>query len=447
MENYYFRQVSSSYHNVELNILNRLAYLIGLTLWFPSFAILNIGNRVGLQLVLPLAMFYCFLMVYSSSKINKKIFFVVFFWIFILLLSVFSSKYPQDSFLGFLRYLMQFIVLICGSYIVMGENDRKLFIKGYIFGAVISSLYAIYQYFAFAYSLPFSTLLQNNVSQPLKAMYYGNGNFDARSFAFTPEPSVLISLLLPALMIQIVIVINKTSRKSIGRLILFLIALVFSGSMSGYAVLLMTVMILILHPSMFRRFSKLIILLFFTVFFLMILLISIPSVADIIFSVVSRFLAIPDQIVALSTLSTVRGYGYDYSTLSRFASIVAGVHAFLDNPLFGWGTGAGVAEAISSQIPSNIEQRTGASSFPVQIAAEQGIGGLLLLTYLTIIAIKNSRKNSIIFAAFIGVMVHSITTSSGLWNISFWVLCGMAASVPSNIENGKNEKEIVEEFE
>ncbi|KYD31976.1 O-antigen ligase family protein [Parageobacillus toebii] len=444
MENSYLnKNVFSSTYNIELNISNILAFFIGFTLWFPSFAIINIGNRVGVQIVLPIALIYFLLMIFSTSKINKKLFLVIFLWIFILIISTLSSNYPQDSFMGFLRYIMQFIVLFSGSYIAMRIPDRKWFIKGYINGALISTIYAIYQFFAFRNNWPFATLLQNNVSQPLKASAFGSQEFDSRSFAFTPEPSMFVELLLPAIMIQIVLILNKVSLKSVSILLLLLSGLVVSGSMSGYAVLFISLLILAMCYPVFRKnYFKLLIVCLIIAFLIVILVSTLPSFAVIFNGVVYRILTIHEQILALSSLSLVSGYGYDYSTLSRLASTIAGIKVFIANPFVGTGTGASVAEAISSQIPPNIEQRIAASSLPVQIAAEQGIGGLLLLFYLTFIAIKKSYKNYINFVVFIVVLVHSFTTSSGVWDLPFWFLIGMAASTTDSTDSDilkKNE--------
>lgn len=116
----------------------RFFYIItGISLWFPSFSLINVGEGTGLQLGLVFtALIFVMTIVRNNFKINKDLPFwiIIFTWLVVLYLSFFFSSFLEKSFSSIIIYLSAIFVLCVFAMLPFNIDNITKFLKGYVFG-------------------------------------------------------------------------------------------------------------------------------------------------------------------------------------------------------------------------------------------------------------------------------------------------------------------------
>jgi hypothetical protein len=179
-------------------------YCLGVSLWVPGFAIFSIEDLWGLQIAA--CIFITLLMTlvigYSSkavilTSINTYQEWLLahgFFFISIILCTIFSTVGIERSSKTFIVELIGLMFSITTTWwLCQNTNNFMSFMAGFKFGGLVSSIYAIYQLIGLRMNLPFAYIEMNNSSFSLLGLESSTDIL--RSFGFTPEPSILASLL------------------------------------------------------------------------------------------------------------------------------------------------------------------------------------------------------------------------------------------------------------
>jgi O-antigen ligase len=127
---------------------------------------------------------------------------------------------------------------------------------------------------------------------------------------------------------------------------------------------------------------------------------------------------------------------FDSATSGRYELIKGGVNLFADEPVFGWGAGA-FAREYRRHERTSAERATSAShTIPVTVAAEEGVGGLLL--YLALLALafrclfKGARQSVVraaVAAAFAALVFHTMLYAAFLEDPLTWALLGVGVAL------------------
>jgi O-antigen ligase len=126
----------------------------------------------------------------------------------------------------------------------------------------------------------------------------------------------------------------------------------------------------------------------------------------------------------------------DSATSGRYDLIKGGVNLFADAPLAGHGSGA-FSRYYRRAEKGSAERAVSAShTIPVTVAAEQGIGGLLLYLALLVAAFaalaRGARGDPVraaVLAAFAGLVLHTLSYASFLEDPLTWALLGVGLAL------------------
>ncbi|MBB3108568.1 hypothetical protein FHS18_000596 [Paenibacillus phyllosphaerae] len=405
-----------------------LYILAGISLWLPSFAVFTIGEQTGIQLAL---LFYSIIFILqfvvnrTTLRRDNTLIYVYLMWAICLSLSIFASDNISASVRGIIAYISTLTVFFT---IVLSQIDRKIIISstisGYLSGGILSSLYGIYQYYGFKFSLPYTTLLQNNQAFSSYASNVGDYfSIGTRAFGFTAEPSQFSALLLAAVLIAALNI--KESNGNIShlrllRLVILFVGLLTSGSLSLLTSLPIIFILLLATSSEWRR----LLLSFVTdrkklwITYLAIIVVCIVFINGYI------------------DLTRVQSLQTDKSFLVRAGSIVAAVLIFLNHPLTGYGLNA-MGPAYQKYMPDYVfalQEKTGTDSLFLAIAAEQGIFGLIAILSMVIISLIRSKSNLTLYTVVIVLLVTFAIQTPYMYLYHFWVF--LALGFISN-ENGR----------
>jgi len=144
--------------------------------------------------------------------------------------------------------------------------------------------------------------------------------------------------------------------------------------------------------------------------------------------------------------------GANATTSGRYDLISGGVRLAADRPLRGYGSG-GFSRAYRRAEQGSAERAVSAShTTPVTVAAEQGIGGLLLYLALLVTALvtllrgaSGSALRAAVGASFVAIVVHTMSYSAFLEDPLTWVLLasGLAAALAVRVSDGDDAPEPV----
>jgi O-antigen ligase len=128
----------------------------------------------------------------------------------------------------------------------------------------------------------------------------------------------------------------------------------------------------------------------------------------------------------------------DAATSGRSDLVTGGLELFTDRPVQGWGAGAFRREYRRQEKASSERAAAASHTIPVTVAAEQGVGGLLLYVALALVAIaaltaglRTGAHRSVaragVAAGFVAVVVHTLLYAAFLEDPLTWAL--LAAGV------------------
>jgi len=404
------------------NIRKALGFLLGGAAWFPSFALVVVRNN-GLQVAPVLAAILLLLVAVDlkNLRFSKNLLVVTIFWLMVLAVSTLFSPHRDQALRGSFLLLSGFLVLHAAYFLGRHEGGRDSFFSGYTVGGVFSSLYAGYQLLAFSIGWPGGTLFNNNPSFPSYAQsswLEGVG----RAFAFTPEPSVLSSLLIPLILVHYAkYILEEKKIKN-----LFVLAVCFFGLISSSSLAIMVTLplsffcFIIINKKLklnIMNYKKVIV--FVCLLLVFAFLTSVYTNID--WQVAKRFQGGLAMLVEGETLEAG-------SVLIRFFSGLAAIQLFFERPVFGWGLFATSPE-FEDKLPSLFavfEEKTGVDSWFLGFAMWQGLAGLLVFGFLLYLALKATKKELPLQAAFIGVVITIFFQTGYILLYHVWAFLGLA---------------------
>jgi putative inorganic carbon (HCO3(-)) transporter len=126
----------------------------------------------------------------------------------------------------------------------------------------------------------------------------------------------------------------------------------------------------------------------------------------------------------------------DAATSGRSTLVSGGVDLFKEKPLSGWGAGAFKGEFRKQEKSSNQRASAASHTIPITVAAEQGVGGLVLYIALVVTAIwgllrgaRTSVVRAAVAAAFIALVVHTLLYAAFLEDPLAWALLAVGAAL------------------
>jgi O-antigen ligase len=126
----------------------------------------------------------------------------------------------------------------------------------------------------------------------------------------------------------------------------------------------------------------------------------------------------------------------DAATSGRYDLIQGGVDLFTAQPLEGQGSGSFAREYRRTRHSSDQRAASASHTIPVTVAAEQGVVGLALYLALVGLALWRllrgaSRRlaRAVVAAAFVALLVHTLTYAAFLEDPLTWVLLGAGAAL------------------
>jgi hypothetical protein len=410
-------------------------FLMGLSLFFPGFAVLTVGRTTGVQVALVLAA-VCGVIRICSGRIRRDIpvFLCLIGWVMSLIVSVAISGWNSPQIHGMIVYDASLLMItIFGLKCNIPRSYDLSLLRGLIAGAVISVVYALYQQGTFRLGLPYGIPPLNN---PSFILYTDNEDIGLRSFAFFSEPSILAAYLLPLATAFFFIASNQRGAKAVRAwfLSLFLfVGIVATGSFSVFVSMPIT---LLLCLATQRRGLN-------------VLLKGLVALLSIGF-VLGTLIATTPWAASLSETLVERlaDASHDPSLVSRYGTDVAGFEIFKEHPLFGAGV-APDADYFISRLPAEsthyqaVDTLTLAPSLPVAILSAQGIFGLLFLGTLSFLAIVRSQRNMFLRLIFIGCLVVMTVQCANPDLYLIWVIMGLCLSQSPGVSAPRREAAVL----
>jgi len=158
-------------------------------------------------------------------------------------------------------------------------------------------------------------------------------------------------------------------------------------------------------------------------------------------AVVTAF-AVAGALVVVAVPSAVGLDGSADSVSSgRWSLVKGGVELASERPLRGWGASAFKTEFREQEKSSNARASAASHTVPITVAAEQGLGGLVLYLALVIVAIatllrgaRRSIARAAVAAAFVALVVHTLLYAAFLEDPLAWALLAVGAALAPEAE-------------
>ncbi|MFP5362499.1 MAG: O-antigen ligase family protein [Thermoleophilia bacterium] len=126
----------------------------------------------------------------------------------------------------------------------------------------------------------------------------------------------------------------------------------------------------------------------------------------------------------------------DNISSGRWSLVKGGVELATERPLLGWGSAAFKTEYRLQEKASSERASAASHTIPITVAAEQGIGGLLLYLALVAVAIatllrgtRRSIARAAVAAAFVALVVHTLLYAAFLEDPLAWALLAVGAAL------------------
>jgi hypothetical protein len=376
-----------------------LAFLVGLLFFsYPPLRIVSGDTRLlRPDWILALPLFGYFIVARREVKLTGP---VLLAFLFVLVAAISFFVNPVRSTFDFLTLFLQ-LVFAVGLFTVLAnmELDRETFIRllqVWVAILVVISVYAMYEIVAINLDLPFSKLYDRRLPPyPLLADEY------YRPVAMFSEPGFLSSLLatgvailLPPVATGRNLLFSKWTQRIL--LVLITVGVLVSVALSGYVTVALSVLILVLLPSIRKTIA-----LFWVLAAVLGLagFVGLSSVAPGAADSMTKRIDFAIEIVSAAADGEV--IGPPGSIGARWVRFMSGIEAVAANPSFGVGLG---------QFPHWVENAT-LSNLPADDRYGSLHGG-----YIQVI----SQTGVVGIVAFIGIwvgvirkLVRGITTSEG----------------------------------
>jgi hypothetical protein len=352
-----------------------LILLLSFSLWLPGLSVYNIGASGGIQIciVLSLILFVRAVIQISVGKLNiqyvgNNLWAVHgLFILFSFVCTVFSSVGVDRSLQTLIAELIGLTFSLSLSLFVCSSSvGITAFYKGFWYGGFLSSLYAIYQVVGLKNNLPFAYMDMNNPS--FSILDAESAQFHSRSLGFTPEPSILASLLLTLIGMRFINVLVLGGLKNYLIFSIVFLGFLATSSQSIIVLPIYLISIYFIVKSLAVKRRPIVIL---------------DIIGILVVIVMGLFLYInnPSIISALSrlALNSTDISESNASATTRFSDMLTAISLFLSNPLVGNGLGAYTDLADLKKASLNFDGQAGAASGLLRLVAEQGLLGLMYI--------------------------------------------------------------------
>ena len=352
----------------------RFLFFLGLSLWIPGIALINVADAWGLQVAMIFGLLLATLIIVvfltaggSFGKLVVKKQFLTYYGVYfavILSCTVFSrigiAKSAQTFFSETIGTIFAATVAwwLCRS---PGYSAELL--RGFRIGGLVAASYGIYQVVGWHLGLPLTYIPMNNASFSILPEWAARA--EGRALGITPEPSALASMLLPLLGMMTVDVIVSGGIRRYGYWIMVFLAYLSTSSQSVAIIPLFLPLVFFFVKPMLpdRRLLRRSDILGFGVLILGAAVLLLTN--DSILFWLSRLTGAPSG---------------NLSATLRSAEIYAGLQKFQQSPLFGYGLGSASTDldlyAAQLGLPPG---SLGSSSGFFRILSEEGLAGMMAI--------------------------------------------------------------------
>jgi hypothetical protein len=394
-------------------------FIIGFTLWMPSVSLLNIGGGSSIQPVVGIGvLLVALLMHYNMLHLELKFYAWIMIIFFGIVLQFYSKILLSDDLIfyekGSVFFLLSLFIVFIGAVIVQYKFFTDMFFDGYIAGGIFSSIWAIAQWF-------FWSIL--NVDFPLLVGVHNTSSFakyavDAkyvelgRGFAFTPEPSILFTLLVPCLALQlykrgsflgiITVLAAIFTTNSVGIVLVLPIALIYTYHLKG-----------IINKKAF-----------------------IVAIIAIITSLGS-FMAIAYQNINVTNIANDTAIIYRVQNLSKNVSFISRANSMLvalsmikERPLLGWGVQSDESVDKLKMNSTIVEENIGIDSFLLSALTWFGVIITVIMFWPTVCLIIQKTNINDPIKLFVFCTVFGSSLSISYFNLyHVWAAIGMSTCI------------------
>jgi len=153
-------------------------------------------------------------------------------------------------------------------------------------------------------------------------------------------------------------------------------------------------------------------------------------------AVVTAFAAVGIAVALAAPAAVGLDQSSEQATSGRSELVEGGLQLASDKPLTGWGSGAFRHEFRRQEKTSSARASAASHTIPITVAAEQGIGGLLVYLALVIVAIggllrgaRQSVARAAVAAAFVALVVHTLLYAAFLEDPLAWALLAVGVAL------------------
>ncbi|HWC28064.1 MAG TPA: O-antigen ligase family protein [Solirubrobacteraceae bacterium] len=152
-------------------------------------------------------------------------------------------------------------------------------------------------------------------------------------------------------------------------------------------------------------------------------------------AVVAAFAVAGGLLVAVAPTAVGLDDSADAVSSGRWSLVRGGVELAGERPLRGWGSGSFKTEYREQRKASSQRASAASHTIPITVAAEQGVGGLIVYLALVAVAIgtllrgaRGSIVRAAVAAAFVALVVHTLLYAAFLEDPLTWALLAVGAT-------------------
>jgi hypothetical protein len=429
------------------NIVSKVLFLMGISLWVPGISLFNISGSWGFQIPIALCLVLLYLAFFKKTintnisvphlqgvgtKNFKWLTIFILFLTSTVLCTLFSSVGIDNSLLTAVVEMIGLLFSVTLSWWLCRFSSYAIaFFKGFRTAGFIFALYAVYQLVALPTGLPFSYFPMNNASFSL--LDSDSAIYHVRALGLTPEPSILASLLIIVIGMAIVDLFLWPGYKQYLHIIVLVLGFLATSSQSIITLpiyILVTLKFVRSCTSYSRNFQR-------TDFI---------GISFLMLSGMVIFFVNPSIGLSLGRLVS-NDSGAIQSSTARFNDFLVGLNIFLQNPIFGSGLGGYTDLASQVKNSLNLEGEAGASSSFLRLLCEQGFVGLIsnCIIFIMLCPIRlprmDTKKDSALFNYHICTLISILISMCffvGYRNLyHLWLLIPLGLSLKARLKEAK----------
>ena len=363
-------------------------YLFGASLWFPGFALFNAAGAWGLQIALAIALLLAGIMLLlmlgpsnPTARMAQRRSWMLYFSLamFVEILCTLTSvsgigKSIQTFGVETFGWLLSLTV---AWWFCIDTGNVDAFLRGFKASGYLSGGYAIYQLVGLKAGLPLAFIPLNN--QSFSEIDFAMAADLGRANAFTPEPSVLASLLMVMIGITFADVILMGGYKRYGLFLWMLLAFLATSSQSIALLPVFLGVTWVYTRSVWIKPRPLMRSDFVGIGVLLTGILAVMLLSDAV----------------MTSFSRLTDPAHNQSAAMRFADVIVGSAMFTARPLVGQGLGSSGIQMDSFLTALGIASASGGiTSGFFRVLAEEGIAGLAVLVCGAYVSLPRRREEA-----------------------------------------------------